>query len=122
VPIILVVDDEPQLRGWLRQILESKGYQVEEAADGDEVMDCVKQVEPALVVLDIYMPGKEGFETILDLQSHFSSVKILAISGNKTLGHDTLPIARLLGAHHVMAKPFSADGFLQRVEVLLSHP
>lgn len=122
MPTILVVDDEPQLRGWLRQILESKEYQVDEAADGDEAIDCVERIQPALIVLDIYMPGKEGFETIMHLRSHIPSVRILAISGNEDLGHDTFGIARLLGAHDVLAKPFSADVFLQRVETLLSHP
>jgi two-component system, response regulator, stage 0 sporulation protein F len=122
VPIILVVDDEPQLRGWLRQILESKGYQVEEAADGDEAIDCVERIQPAVIVLDVYMAGKEGFETIIYLRSHIPSVRILAISGNEILGYDTCPIARVLGAHDVMAKPFSADAFLQRVEALLPHP
>jgi DNA-binding response OmpR family regulator len=122
VPTILVVDDEPQLREWLRHILESKGYQVEVAADGDEAIDCVERIRPALIVLDIYMPGKEGFETIVHLRSHIPSVKILAISGNETLGHDTLRIARLLGSHDIMAKPFKADAFLQRVEALRSRP
>lgn len=122
MPTILVVDDEPQLRGWLRQILESTGYQVEEAADGDEAIAYVERVRPAVIVLDIYMPGKEGLETIMHLRSYLPSVRILAISGNEDFGHDTFGIARLLGAHDVMAKPFSADVFLQRVETLLSQP
>jgi response regulator RpfG family c-di-GMP phosphodiesterase len=65
MPTILVADDDDQIRVWVRRILESKGDQVEEARDGKEVLGYLKQAEPALVVLDLFMPNVDGLEVIL---------------------------------------------------------
>lgn len=122
MPTILVVDDDQQIRLWLRRLLEPKGYQVEEAGDGYAALAYLERAEPALVVLDLFMPKVEGLEIILHLRSQARSVKVLAISGNPIPGFNACEAARTFGAHDALAKPFSADLFLQRVEALLSHP
>lgn len=120
MPAILVVDDDPHLRGWLRHILESKGYQVKEAGDGEEALVCIKLAEPALVVLDIFLPNMSGLEFILYTRSCPKPPKILAISGNLFNGDKMCRTAEVLGAQDALAKPFSAETFLQRVEALVS--
>ena len=122
MPTILVADDDDQIRVWVRRILESKGYQVEEARDGKEVLGYLKQAEPALVVLDLFMPNVDGLEVILYLRSCAKPVKILALSGNPINGYNTCRTAGVLGVHDTLVKLFDAETFVQHVEALLSHP
>ena len=119
MPLILVADDDSQLRGWLRSILEDKGYQVEEVVDGSEALAFLKRAEPALVVLDLFMPNMDGAEVLLYLRSSDRPIKVLAISGHIVDDYDLSQTAIVLGAHAAMGKPFSAKEFLQRVESLL---
>lgn len=118
---ILIVDDDPQIRGWLRHILEENGYQVEEAGDGQEALAFLGRTEPALIVLDLFMPNKDGAEILLYLQSRTRPVKTLAISGQIVGGRDMTQTAMILGAHDALAKPFDAETFLNRVDALLPH-
>lgn len=119
MPTILVVDDDPQLRGWLCRILEDKGHQVEAVGDGKEALAFLERTEPALIVLDLFMPNMDGAEVILHLRSNAQPIKILAISGRMINGYGMTQTAIVLGAHDALAKPFSAGEFLQRVETLL---
>ena len=122
MPTILIADDDPQIRGWLRYILESKGYEVMEACDGYAALACLERAEPALVVLDLFMPKFDGLEIVLYLRSCSKSVKVLAISGNPVPGFDACVTAKAFGAHEVLTKPFDAEMFLNRVEGVLSRP
>jgi DNA-binding response OmpR family regulator len=121
MPNVLVAGDELQLRSWLRHLLESKGYQVEEASDGYAALACIERGRLALVVLDLSLPKVNGLEIIIYLQAHFPSLRILAICANLIEGIDTCRAATGLGAHDALAKPFSSEEFLQRVEALLSN-
>ena len=120
MPTILVVDDDQQIRAWLRQILESKGYEVEEASDGKEALVICERVKPALVVLDIFMPNMDGLEFILHNRSGPQSAKFLVLSGNLVNGYRMCQTARVFGAHDAIDKPFSAEEFIRRVETLFS--
>lgn len=66
---ILIVDDEPFVCKALRKFLERKGYSVAEAHDGDEALEAYRQEKPDVVLLDIRMPGKDGLETLRELQA-----------------------------------------------------
>lgn len=122
MPTILIVDDDPQIRGWLRHILEDRGYQVEEVGDGTEALAFLGRTEPALIVLDLFMPNKDGAEILLYLQSRARPIKTLAISGQIVGGRDLTQTAIILGAHDALAKPFDAETFLSHVDELLPHP
>jgi CheY-like chemotaxis protein len=121
--MILVVDDDQQIRGWLRCVLEDKGYQVVEVGDGQDALAFIEQAEPALalIVLDLFMPNLDGPEVLCYLRANPRPVKILAISGHMINGYSLTQTAKVLGAHDALAKPFSSEEFLQRVEALLSH-
>lgn len=116
---VLVVEGDQQHRMGMRQVLESKGYQVEEAGDGYEALARIERGRLALVVLALSLPKVNGLEIIIYLQAHSPSLKILAICGNLVEGIDTCHTARAFGAHDALAKPFSSEEFLQRVEALL---
>jgi DNA-binding response OmpR family regulator len=120
VPAILIIDDDQKIRSWLRTILEAEGHQVVEAGDGHEGLACFHRVSPDLVVLDIYLPGKEGLEIILTIRKSDRAVKILAISGNLIGGYDACKAATVFGANDALAKPFSAETFRAHVERLLN--
>jgi CheY-like chemotaxis protein len=118
---ILIVDDDPQIRTWLHHVLEDRGYQVRGVEDGKEALAYFERTKPALIVLDLFMPNMDGAEVMMYLRSTVQSIKILAISGYIINGYDLTQTAIVLGAHDALAKPFSAEEFLHRVDVLLSH-
>jgi PAS domain S-box-containing protein len=116
---ILVADDEAGVRSYLRGVLEEAGYQVLEAADGDQALKEARAGHVDLVITDLVMPGREGLETIRALRKEAAGVGIIAISG--ALGPEFLEIARVLGAQAVLPKPLDAGQLLAKVaEVLKS--
>ena len=120
MPLILIADDNQQIRGWLRAVLETEGYRVIQAENGREAMATIEREAPDLMILDMYLPVQDGLETILMLHHTRSSVKILGISGQPLQGCDILKIATAFGAHGVLEKPFSRDSLLRQVQTLLS--
>jgi PAS domain S-box-containing protein len=116
---ILVADDEAGVRRYLREVLENAGYEVTEAADGDEALKQTRAGRVDLVITDLVMPGREGIETIRILRKEANGVGIIAISG--ALGGEFLEVARVLGAQAVLSKPLDTGLLLAKVaEVLKS--
>jgi CheY-like chemotaxis protein len=118
---ILVIDDDEQLRPMLLRMLQYAGYHVVAAANGTEGIR-LNRGEPAdLVITDIFMPEKEGLETIRELHKEFPELKIIAISGgsNQTQDFSALPYARKLGATATLAKPFRRGELLKLVRDVL---
>ena len=98
---ILVVDDEPQIRGLVRETLEQAGHHVIEARDGKEALQQYRLAPVDLVIMDILMPNQDALETTVALRREFPSAKIIVITG----GSDMIGIlnffdlAKMLGAH-----------------------
>ncbi len=117
---VLVIDDESLVRNAIRLFLESVGYAVDEAAEGDEGIRKFEATQPDLVITDIIMPNKEGIETIIELRRITPAAKILAISGGGRLGDMTvLDYAAKLGASIVLQKPFDPDTLWSAVGELI---
>ncbi len=119
MPLILVADDDEQVRNWVRSVLEAEGYRVIEAEDGRQALLVIEREAPDLVILDVYLPVQDGLETILKLHQARTPVKILAISGQPLHGYDILKVAAAFGAHGLLEKPFSAGVLLQSVRSLV---
>jgi DNA-binding response OmpR family regulator len=120
MPLILVIDDDVQIRALLRQMLERAGYEVMDAPDGDEGIRLYRENPADLVITDIIMPKKEGLETIVDLRVEFPEVKIIAVSGGGTVGPGSyLQIAEGFGAIRVFTKPFQMKELLAAIQELL---
>ena len=102
MPTVLIADDEPAIRRVLREILEFEGYEVVEAADGDEALDKA-QSGVDLVLLDIKMPKRDGMEVLQALHAAEVSVPIVMISGHGTV--ETAVEATRLGAVDFLEKP-----------------
>jgi CheY-like chemotaxis protein len=114
---ILLVDDDPDVRRSLGNTLAKAGYEVITAADGVEAVSLWRDLHGGdLVILDMFMPEKDGLETMVELRNHSPGVPIIAISGGGTSGRlDILEDARLLGAVETFEKPFSIHALLAKV-------
>ncbi len=107
---ILIIDDEKDIRTALTGILEDEGYQVVSAESGVEGIDCARQELPDLVLLDIWMPGMDGLETLETLKKQFPQVTVIMISGHGTI--ETAVRATKLGAFDFIEKPLSLEKVL----------
>ncbi|MFN3596776.1 MAG: sigma-54-dependent transcriptional regulator [Rubricoccaceae bacterium] len=99
---ILIADDEPSIRRTLREILEYEGYQIEEAADGNEAL-ARAGAGVDLILLDVKMPGRDGMEVLQALAEAESAVPVVMISGHGTV--ETAVEATRLGAADFLEKP-----------------
>ena len=119
---ILVIDDDPQIQVMLRQMLGREGYEVEIAVNGLEGIKVCSQKQIDLVITDIFMPEKEGLETISDLKRDYPGIPIIAMSGgSKTVGRPKqwLYLATKLGASS-LEKPIRKEDLLNTVKSILS--
>ena len=107
---ILIVDDEKDIRTSLSGILEDEGFRVASAGSGVEALECIRQDIPDLVLLDIWMPGLDGLETLEKLKSQFPHLIVIMISGHGTI--ETAVRATKLGAFDFIEKPLSLDKVL----------
>jgi DNA-binding response OmpR family regulator len=113
---ILVVDDEPSLRETLEYTLRREGFCVESAADGLQALDVARRWRPDLIVLDIMLPGMDGFQVCRILRSE-STVPILLLSAR---GEEIDRVLGLeLGADDYLTKPFAMRELVARVRAML---
>jgi DNA-binding response OmpR family regulator len=113
---ILVVDDDPNILDFLSMYLESEGYDVLTALDGQKALSVIEHEAPDLVLLDIMMPSVDGL-TICEQVREYSPVPIIIISA---LGHEEQKVKALdLGADDYLTKPFGIQELLARVRVAL---
>ena len=118
---ILIIDDDDALRATVRKVLERDGHSVREAADGAEGLEAIESDPPDLVITDLFMPEKEGIETILELRESHPDLRILAVSGGGRVGPGgPLSDAEALGADASLAKPFDVEELRGVVERLLA--
>ena len=117
---ILVMDDDALLRGALRVALEAAGYEVLEAADGDAGLRLQREQGADLVLVDIFMPQRDGLEVIRALRAETPQPKIVAMSGGGRTGQvEVLRAAAGLGASRTLLKPFEPRALLQVIRELL---
>jgi CheY-like chemotaxis protein len=120
---ILVIEDDAVMSAALVEWLEEAGYRVRKAADGTAGLAAVKFAAPALVVTDIYMPGKNGAAVIAELKQGYPDIRVIAISGLFDSGHGMDADAALaLGAARALAKPFKRGELLRAVADLVGSP
>lgn len=112
---ILIVDDEQPILKFLSIKLKSSGYEVITANNGAEAIVRLKADEPDQLVLDIVMPGMDGFETLKQIRA-FSSVPIIILSGKET-NVDKIKGLKM-GADDYLAKPFNPDELVARIEAV----
>ncbi len=108
--LLLVVDDQEDIRRSLTGILEDEGYQVLSTDNGAEAIDMAMEEAPDLVLLDIWMPGLDGIQTLERLKDLAPDLTVVMMSGHGTI--ETAVKATKLGAYDFVEKPFSLDKML----------
>jgi CheY-like chemotaxis protein len=117
---ILIADDEEDFSLLLQRALAAAGHEIRPARDGNEAINALKAAPADLAIVDIFMPGKDGIETIQEVRRLFPSVKIIAITGSVAKTSSSLLVmAQKLGAQLVLSKPFSVEQILAAVNGLL---
>ena len=119
-PKVLIVDDEPNIVVPLEFLMERKGYTVAVAHSGEEALEAISKFQPDLVLLDIMLPGIDGYEVceIVRLNSALNNIRIIFLTAK---GRE-VDIAKgmVLGADAYITKPFSNETVLRRVSELLN--
>jgi len=105
--LILVVDDEPRVRESVRIILQDEGFSVIEAENGQDALSKVYSGKPDGVLLDIWMPGMDGIETLRGIKQQDTDLPVIIMSGHGTI--ETAVQAAKLGAFDFLEKPLSID-------------
>ncbi len=113
---ILIVDDEPNMRGFLRMILEDEGYTVETATNGQEALDKVRRCPPDAILLDLMMPVMDGW-SFLATRRTLSAECLCPVLIMSAVGGWYM--ARELGASGFLAKPFDVDVLLTKLTGVL---
>ena len=118
---ILIIEDEPHTRRMLRRLLQREGYETLEAADGMEGLKVFLGQPVDAVLMDIYMPEKDGLELILELRNRHGFENIIAISGGgilSTQNANILKTAQTFGARYTLSKPFTREALLKAIRSL----
>ena len=119
-PVILIADDDPEILTMLGIRLSKKGYQVLEAVDGNQTLDLAHKHHPDLVLLDVMMPGKNGWEVAKELRSddEFSNVGIVMLTAiGEKVNEMTSP---LYGADAYVDKPFDFSELEKKIKDVLT--
>jgi len=106
-PTILLVDDEPSIIRTLKGLLSDEGYDVLSASNGYEALKIIESESPDLVLLDVWMPGIDGIETLKEIQKNSPHVQVIIITGHGSI--ETAVQTIKLGAYDLLEKPLSID-------------
>ncbi len=109
-----MVDDHPKVLRFIEIDLKLRGFDVITTVSGEEALELVKSARPDVMLLDIIMPGMDGFEVLRKLRD-FTQLPVITFSASAANYHD----AMLHGANDFMTKPFEPDEMVRRIEALL---
>ena len=124
---VLVIDDDPTIQTTVKKVLESKAYQVVSALDGDEGLEKVIEENPDLIILDVIMPGKHGFDVCKELKTDpryyfFSHIPVLMLTiypDDREKMHLSMREGMAMEAEDYLHKPFDPSELAKRVDDLL---
>ncbi len=114
---VLVVEDEPSLIFTLRDTLESEGYNVIVSEEGTKAVEMAKEHEPNIMILDIMLPGKSGYDVLKELRAEKLTIPVIMLTAKD---QETDKVKGLgLGADDYLTKPFGVKELLARIEARL---
>jgi two-component system, OmpR family, KDP operon response regulator KdpE len=116
---VLIVDDEPPIRRFLRTSLTAQGYDIVEAEDGVKALDEVRRMSPDVLVLDLGLPGMDGLEVIRRLRGGGATLPIIVLSSRADEAGKVEALD--LGADDYVTKPFGVDELLARLRAAMRH-
>lgn len=116
-PLVLVVDDDARLREFMRVSLEMEGYTVREASSAEEALGAIEDQAPELVLLDVVMPGVDGWEMLRRMQERYGSIPVIMFSGQ--VDANSAGDAEQRGARGFVGKPFDPQQLIERAKQLV---
>ncbi len=116
---VLIVDDEPPIRRFLRTSLTAQGYDIVEVEDGVKALDEVRRMSPDVLVLDLGLPGMDGLEVIRRLRGGGATLPIIVLSSRADEAGKVEALD--LGADDYVTKPFGVDELLARIRAAMRH-
>jgi excisionase family DNA binding protein len=116
-PLVLVVDDDPALRELIRVSLSLDGYSVREAASAEEALAAIEDTAPDLVLLDVVMPGVDGWQMLQRMQERHGSIPVIMFSGQ--VDPEAAVDAESRGARGFVGKPFDPQQLIERAKQLV---
>jgi excisionase family DNA binding protein len=116
-PLVLVVDDDPRLREFMRINLTMEGYSVREAASAEEALEAIEDTAPELVLLDVVMPGVDGWQMLQRMQERHGSIPVIMFSGK--VDENSAGEAEERGARGFIGKPFDPHQLIERAKQLV---
>ena len=117
-PKVLLVEDAPFLRYAFARLLRMHGFEVREATDGREALDCLADFHPQLVLTDLMMPVMDGVELIRQLHANPGTARIPVVAITADATEQTEHEAREAGAIDFITKPIDLPGLLQRLRAI----
>ena len=118
-PVVLIVDDDPRLREYVRVNLEMEGYSVREAGDAEQGLSVLEESTPDLVLLDVMMPGVDGWEMLRRVQERHGVGAIPVIMFSGKVDELAVEEAASRGAQGFVGKPFSPQELVDQTKQLL---
>jgi DNA-binding response OmpR family regulator len=112
---ILVIDDEPGLREFVRVVLEKEGHEVEEARDGNEGLEACGKKPVDLALVDLIMPRKDGVRTIEELRKNHKGTAIIVVTGAAPVRWPLRLLYEQPDTLHMLVKPVNAQVLLETV-------
>src|SRR5690348_9646028 len=116
-PLVLVVDDDARLREFMRVNLEAEGYTVLEADTGERALAAIEDQAPDLVLLDVVMPGIDGWQMLQRMQERHGSIPVIMFSGK--VDEASAGEAARRGAEGFIGKPFDPQQLIDRAKQLV---
>ncbi|MBX2823301.1 MAG: response regulator transcription factor [Gammaproteobacteria bacterium] len=114
---ILIVEDDPHIRMGVADTFRSEGFEVSELGNGKQVLEKVQQLQPDLILLDVMLPGKSGYDACRDMREHQIRTPIIMLTAK---GQEIDKVVGLeLGADDYVTKPFGVRELLARVQAVL---
>ena len=118
---VLVIDDSPEIRYLTRRILEMLGYEMREASDGVQGVAAYREAPADVVLLDMFMPEKDGLETLRELRQLDPKVRVIAMTGGGSYHNvGILKPAMLMGASKLLFKPITIGELKTAIEETLA--
>ena len=116
-PLVLVVDDDANLREYMRVHLELEGYAVRQAGSAEEALAVIEDGAPDLVLLDVVMPGVDGWQMLQRMQERYGSIPVIMFSGQ--VDEASAAEAEQRGARGFIGKPFDPQQLIDRAKQLV---
>ncbi|WP_126308270.1 response regulator [Methylomusa anaerophila] len=119
-PTILVIDDQPGIRRLLTEVLQDEGYNVVTAANGYEGVQLARDIKPAVILMDMKMPGMDGIEALREIKRQGQGEKVIMMTAYGEL--DMVNEAREAGMRDYITKPFDIMQLCEKIGQIVNSP